>query len=478
MSGGLPEDSGGVPSERPEPTFPSECGTSKSVMSKTNEESVQKSHDPALPAEPINLETPRTGPLSEAKLLGRKTPPLTLDVQTPAGSPPPSEYRALMGLLGGYALLTLGNGLFQTLIPLRLLNAGAAMFAVGLIQSCYYAGFMVGAVFNRRLIDRIGQHRTFVAFSSVVAILALAFGRFESLPALALIRFMTGFAFMGLYTSIESWLNGVVRNERRGQVFGSYAAINYLAVGSGQFLLNTGDASGTAQLSIVAALFAAAILPVTLLEGWPLRVSDAALTRMPTQTWKDSVLAMKASTPLAIPGCVLAGFLYSSFYSMTPVYLTRTGFSTAELSAFMGTALFSALLPQWPMGRLSDTIDRRRLVYRIALTSTLLSAALAVLHERSFVWIATLAYVAVTFTQYGLIVSHVNDRTEPHRRVAITATLLLMFSFGGMVGPALASLLMSVIGPSGLFVFNAMASAMLAFFAARAMNSRRDLRTA
>ncbi len=86
--------------------------------------------------------------------------------------------------------------------------------------------------------------------------------------------------------------------------------------------------------------------------------------------------------------------------------------------------------------------------------------------------------MAVTFTQYGLIVSHVNDRTQPHRRVAITATLLLMFSFGGMVGPALASLLMSVIGPSGLFVFNAMASAMLAFFAARAMNISRDLRTA
>ncbi|CAN7422715.1 MFS transporter [Trinickia sp. LjRoot230] len=441
-------------------------------MSETDEASALKSHaadEPAEPAEPASSDNARTGPLSEAALLGRKTPAAASDMAVSTGVPAPSEYQALAGLLGGYALLIVGNGLFQTLIPLRMLNAGATTFAVGMIQSCYYAGFIFGAVFNRRLIDRIGQHRTFVAFSSVVAILALAFGRFESLSALALIRFMTGFAFMGLYTSIESWLNGVVRNERRGRVFGSYAAINYLAVGSGQFLLNAGDASGNAQLSIVAALFTAAILPVTLLEGWPLRVSDAALDRMPSRTWWEGVQAMKASTPLAIPGCVLAGFLYSCFYSMTPVYLARTGFSTADLSALMGTALFGALLPQWPMGRLSDTIDRRRLVYHIALISTCLSAALAVFHARSFVWVATLAYVAVTFTQYGLIVSHVNDRTEPHHRVAITATLLLMFSFGGMVGPVVASLLMSVIGPSGLFVFNGVSAAMLAISAARAM---------
>jgi MFS family permease len=442
-------------------------------MSKTNDEFVQKTCISPELAEAVNQNTARTGPLSEAKLLGRKTPPVTADVAAPTGVQPRSEYRALVGLLGGYALLIVGNGLFQTLIPLRMLNAGATTFAVGMIQSCYYGGFMLGAVFNRRLIDRIGQHRTFVAYSAVVSMLALAFGRFESPSALALIRFMTGFAFMGLYTSIESWLNGVVRNERRGQVFGSYTAINYLAVGSGQFLLNAGDSSGNAQLSIVAALFTAAILPVTLLEGWPLRVSDSALDRMPSQTWKDSILTMKSSTPLAIPGCIIAGFLYSCFYSMTPVYLARTGFSTAELSAFMGTALIGALLPQWPMGRLSDTIDRRRLVYRIALISACLSAALAIFHERSFVWVATLAYVAVTFTQYGLIVSHVNDRTEPHRRVAITATLLLMFSFGGMIGPAVASLLMSVIGPSGLFVFNGISCAMLAFCAARAMGKSR-----
>ncbi|RDV00247.1 MFS transporter [Trinickia dinghuensis] len=415
----------------------------------------------------------RTGPLSEAKLLGRRTPPVAA-VPAPAPAAQPfGGYQSLAGLLFSYALLIAGNGLFQTLIPLRMLHTGAPTVVVGLVQSCYYGGYLAGAVFNRRLIDRIGQHRTFVAFAAAAAILASAFNVFASPPAWAAIRFLTGFAFVGLYTSIESWLNGTSRNENRGQVFGLYAAINYLAVGSGQFLLRLGDTADGRLFSLVAALFAAAVMPVSLFEGWPVRVKDESLDRLPAHSWRDSLRSMAHASPLAIPGCILAGFLYSTFYSMTPVFLSRTGFSTSDLSTFMGVALIGALIPQWPMGRLSDRIDRRKLVRATASISMSISLTLAVFHVSAIVWVGMLAYVAVTFTQYSLIVSHVNDRTEPHLRVAVSATLLLLFSIGGLTGPAIASLLMTVIGPSGLFVFNAGSALLMALSANRALRGKR-----
>lgn len=424
------------------------------------------SHEP-VSAEPAKAA--RTGPLSEAKLLGRRTPPVAAAGPLPTSIQPLGHYQSLAGLLCGYALLIVGNGLFQTLIPLRMLQVGTSTLVVGLVQSCYYGGFVAGAVCNRRLIDRIGQHRTFVAFAAAVAILALAFNAFTSPWAWIPIRLLTGFAFMGLYTSIESWLNGSSRNENRGQVFGLYAGINYLAVGTGQFLLHLGDGVQASLFSLVAALFAAAVMPVSLFEGWPVRVADDNLDRLPPHTWRDSLRAMAHASPLAIPGCILAGFLYSTFYSMTPVFLQRTGFSTSELSTFMGVALIGALVPQWPMGRLSDRIDRRRLVYGTASISMVLSLTLAVFNFSAVIWIGMLCYVAVTFTQYGLIVSHVNDRTEPHLRVAISATLILLFSIGGMIGPAIASLLMTVVGPRGLFVFNGLSSLLMTLSARRAL---------
>jgi MFS family permease len=98
-----------------------------------------------------------------------------------------------------------------------------------------------------------------------------------------------------------------------------------------------------------------------------------------------------------------------------------------------------------------------------------LSLVLFCFDVRVITWVATLVYVAVTFTQYGLIVSHVQDRTEAHHRVAISALLLVLFSFGGMTGPALASALMTIVGPSGLFLFNALSCALLALSARRAL---------
>jgi MFS family permease len=406
----------------------------------------------------------RPGPLTESALLGRKTA-TAIEVTTTS---PPVAYQALVGLFLGYAFLTTGNGLFQTLIPVRLLQEGTPTVVLGLIQAFYYCGFMLGAIIHPRLIARIGQHRTFVALSAAVAILALMFGAAHSAWVLVVLRLISGFAFMGLFTSVESWLNGSTANEMRGRVFGSYATITYLSVGTGQLLLNFGEGLATVQFSIVAGLFAAAVLPVTLLEGWPVKVADEAFKRVPIRTWRESVREMHAATALAIPGCILAGFLYSTFYSMMPVYLARVGFTTKELSIFMGAALFGALLPQWPMGRLSDKIERRTLVFITALISACLSVILLASASRTFLWCGMLAYVTVTFTQYGLIVSHVQDRTESHLRVSISATLLVLFSLGGMMGPLLASSLMSALGPNGLFLFNAISCSLLALSAYRA----------
>lgn len=163
-------------------------------------------------------------------------------------------------------------------------------------------------------------------------------------------------------TSIESWLNGTVENEQRGQVFGSSAAINYLAVGSGQFLLNVG--AGGQQFSIAAAAISA---PAAMANGPSLR-------------------------------------------------------------------------PRRPPSGLSHGIDFSMPEHRAFFFDF-----------RIVTWCGMLAYVAVMFTQYGLIVSHVYDRTEAHLRVAISAVLLMLFLLGGMIGPALASALMNSSARTGYF---------------------------
>lgn len=428
----------------------------------------------AAPQPDVPLEPPPAPPPAEAAARQWHDLPR----QAVQADPTRELFRSMFGLLAAYAILMAGNGMFTTLIPIRMLHGNLSTLAVGLVQSCYYAGFIVGAVFNSRMIERIGQHRGFVAFSAAATLTALAFGTFDSPWVWGGLRFGAGFAFMGIYASVESWLNGAVPNAMRGRVFASYLAITYLGVGAGQFLLTGEGAAGSRDLLIVAALFAGAILPVTLLEGWPVHVfDDRAGVRRP-HSWIDNAKDLWRRTPLAIPGCICSGLLSSSFYAMTPVFLTRIGFSVGELSHFMGIALAGALLSQWPVGKLSDRIDRRTLVFRIASISAVLSASLVFARAHWFVNIATFVYVGVTFTLYGLVVSYVNDRIEPERRIAISATLLILFSIGGLSGPTIASLTMTALGPSGLFVFNGVTAALLAYAALHSLGSEHAARIA
>jgi MFS family permease len=406
----------------------------------------------------------RPGSLSEAALIGaaqRVTP------DQPGTVLPSYDHTALIGLLASYAVLIVGNGLLSTLVPLRLIDSGVSTIGIGLVQSCYYIGFVLGAMVNRSLIEKVGQHRTYVAYSSGVAVLALAFATFNSTWVFALLRLLAGFAFMGIFTAVESWLNGGVPNAMRGRIFGVYLSINYLAQGAGQFLLSAGNAAGDHPFLMVAAFFSASVIPVTLMNGWPVRVSDEQLKPGQGEVWLKTIQEMQRVAPLAVPGCILAGFLYSSFYALVPVYLTRIGFSVKDLSELIGVALIGALVLQWPMGRYSDRIDRALLVVRVAQLSAVLSGFLVIIRNHALIGIVLFMYVVVSFTLYGLIVSHVNDKTSSDRRVATSAMLLILFSVGGVSGPPIASFAMTIMTPPGLFVFDCISSIALAFVAIR-----------
>jgi MFS family permease len=417
-----------------------------------------------------------TNPLSEGILLGQKpTVPENINDTGTATHDARVEYHNLAGMLVSYGLLTIGNGLLQTLIPLHLLDYGASTFMVGLVQSGYYVGWLLGSIFARPLIDRIGHHRVFIAFSGVAAVLALLFGVSRIPAEQTIVRVFTGFAFMSVYVSIESWINGTVSNERRGQMFGTYATINYLALGIGQLLLNLDDPTGITRFCIVSVLFVAAVIPVSLFDGWPANVARAPLDTMPPHIWRESLRSMVHVTPLAIPGCLICGCLYSSFYAMMPVFLLQSGFTTSKLSSFMSLCLFGALLTQWPVGRLSDRVDRGALVFLGALLSMLLNMALAIWHSYVLVWAATLTYVAIIFTQYGLIVSYINDRIDARLRIAISTLLLVLFSLGGMIGPTIASMFVTIFGSKGLFTFNTLCCALLVIAARRSRRANQQV---
>jgi MFS family permease len=111
---------------------------------------------------------------------------------------------------------------------------------------------------------------------------------------------------------------------------------------------------------------------------------------------------------------------------------------------------------QWPLGALSDRIDRR---YVMAICASLgFAASLAILAfgERlpapGIVLLSGL-WGAAAFPLYSISVAHSNDHAAQHEFVAVSSGLLLMYGIGAIIGPLLASGLMQLMGARGLYAF-------------------------
>lgn len=371
----------------------------------------------------------------------------------------PSTFPTVLSLLAGAALLTVGNALLGTVISLRMAIEGFPRIVSGLVMSAYFAGFVLGSINASRIIDRVGHIRAFAAFAATLGVAATAHALVISpLPWLVL-RASVGFAVAGELTVAESWLNSTASVANRGRVFSLYMIAVYLGFGSGQFALALGDPAGLDLFLVVVLFLSASILPIVLTR---------ATAPVTPPTPRLGVRYIYETAPLGLLGALVAGVAVGAVQSIGPQFAMEIGLSVTRISWFMGVFFMSGLLLQWPVGQLSDRVDRRRVLAAMALLTALVFVAIAVVGNRSFTLLLLLAVVGggAVATLYPLSVAHANDRLREESVVAITTGLLLANGAGAIAGPMLATVLMLGLGAPGLFYGAAVPCALLGGYAA------------
>ena len=141
--------------------------------------------------------------------------------------------RQLAALLLSTAILFTGNGLINTLLPVRAEIEAFSTLEIGLLGSVYFAGFILGCLNVPLVVRRVGHIRTFATLSSVIAATALAHVFIIDPIAWGVLRFFVGFAFAGLYVVIESWLNDRAGTANRGAIMSAYTFISLCVLMAG-----------------------------------------------------------------------------------------------------------------------------------------------------------------------------------------------------------------------------------------------------
>ncbi|MEQ9814321.1 MAG: MFS transporter [Azospirillaceae bacterium] len=380
-----------------------------------------------------------------------------------------SDYRAVMlavvPLLISALIMITGNGLFGTLLSLRMDIEGFDIGNVGLILACYALGFSVGTQVVPKLVDTVGHIRNFVAFAAVMGATALVHQLFVSEVLWAALRFVTGFSAACLFTIIESWLNAKSNNQVRGRVLAVYMAVNYIAYGGAQPLIMVTDPGGFELFAVVSFLVVLSIVPIS-------------LTRVETPpdipSERLSFRALIRISPLGVAACMAAGMINGAVGALAPIYAREIDPSTSFIAFFMMAAIFGGFLIQVPMGRLSDRVDRRKVIIGVALGEGALALVIVLIGGFSTPILLFLLFIfgGLAYTLYPLGLTHANDFMDSRFLVPAAAGLLLCFGIGSTIGPIVASQAMGLIGRDGLFVYIAVVAALVAGFAAYRMTRR------
>ena len=375
---------------------------------------------------------------------------------------------SVAALLSSYGLLLLANGMFGTLIGLRTQIEHFSTATAGLIVAAYFVGLLAGGIQAVRVVAAVGHIRAFAAFASIMSVCALGIILAIDHFVWAAMRFIGGFCMAGMIVATESWLNERCTNQTRGQVMAFYMITNYLAAGCGQFILPLGDPADFELFCVASIIYSLALVPVLLTRASAPRPSPPERASMP-ELWRVS--------PLGLIGATAAGVVNTNFQGLAPVFAHGAGFSLTQTSTFMAAGIVGGLLLQWPMGRLSDRIDRRTVLAGMALGTAAASFGVGLVSEAaggSFTGLIVLvaAYGGLSSTVYSLCAAHTNDFAPPDKLAQTASGLLIAYGLGASAGPVLTSNLMEMFGPSTLFTVNAWVHGSLGVFALYRMYRR------
>ena len=136
--------------------------------------------------------------------------------------------RALLpisSLFFSISLLATGYGLLMTFIGIFLKQEGLNEGAIGLINSAFFLGAMLAAIFSQKLIVTVGHARSFSAFSAIMVMAFLGHALWFDPWFWATLRLVSGFAFYAMLIVLESWLNEKSSSEDRGKILAIYTIV-------------------------------------------------------------------------------------------------------------------------------------------------------------------------------------------------------------------------------------------------------------
>ncbi|PWG18110.1 MFS transporter [Salibaculum griseiflavum] len=342
----------------------------------------------------------------------------------------------------GMFMLMMGNGLQSTLLGVRGGLENFSTLQMSIVMSGYFAGFLLGSRITPELIRRVGHVRVFAALGSTVSAVLILYPVLVDVWAWSIGRVLIGLCISGVYITAESWLNHSATNETRGQALSVYMIVQMGGIILAQYVLTLGDAAGYVLFIIPSVLVSLSFAPILL------SVSPTPAT----ETTKPMRLRnLVEASPLAAVGMFLLGGVFAAQFGMVAVYGSEAGLSVGQISLLVSVIFTASLVAQFPIGWLSDRMDRRILIVWAA-TIGGIGGLIAAFLGNSFILLLVGAAMVGGMSNplYALLIAYANDFLEHDDMPAASAGFIFINGIGAILGPIVMGYAM---GQLGIYAF-------------------------
>jgi MFS family permease len=158
---------------------------------------------------------------------------------------------------------------------------------------------------------------------------------------------------------------------------------------------------------------------------------------------------------------------------MSSVYGGEVGLTVAQISAFIAAIYMGGLVFQFPIGWLSDRMDRRKLILWSAVGSAAIAAAgFAFASDPRLLVLLGFLFGGLSNPLYSLAVAYTNDFLDREDMAAASGGLLFLNGLGAVMGPIAVGWIMGAMGAVGFWAFLVALNVVLAAYAVWRMRRR------
>ena len=350
-------------------------------------------------------------------------------------------------------LVGMGTGIYLPMFPLRLDMMGESPAAIGLHAVSSSIGVLLVAPYMSTWLSRLGAPFIIAIGCAAAAIAASLMLLADDYWLWFALRLVMGCGLATHWVGSDAWLNQAATEKIRGRVLSFYIVFYIGGVSAGSAVLNQLDLSSDEPFLAMVACFALALVPLA--AAW-----RAGPVFLPSS--RAASLRMFRIAPVLMTAGVLIGLADGAAFALIPLFAILAGMTDHHAVWVMTSFLLGGSLMQFPIGWLSDVMDRRLVLILLALLAVVIAPVLPfVMDAGPLTWILAGFFGAGLIGMYAVSLGIIGRRFTGGDMAAANAVFVLCYEFGALTGAPVGGAAMDMIGAPGLPLVMGVASALV-----------------